>query len=51
VEQRLDHLSGGESSLKFHYIVDPRDFLEKLKALKLLNPPRLKKRAASDTMI
>jgi hypothetical protein len=39
------------SSLKFHYIVDRRDFLERLKALKLLNPPRLKKRAASDTVI
>jgi hypothetical protein len=51
LEQLLDHLSGGESSLKFHYIVDRRDFLERLKALKLLNPPRLKKRAASDTVI
>ena len=27
-----------------HIIVDRRDFLERLKALKLLNPPRLKKR-------
>ena len=51
LEQLLDHLSGGKSFLKFHYIVDRRDFLERLKALKLLNPPRLKKRAASDTVI
>jgi hypothetical protein len=50
LEQLLDHLSGGGRSLKFHYIVDRRNFLERVRALKLLNAPKPKKRAASDTV-
>jgi hypothetical protein len=33
-EELLVYLSGGESSLKFYYIVDRREFLEKVDALK-----------------
>jgi hypothetical protein len=42
LEQLLDHLSGGDASVKFHYIVDRRDFLEKLAALKDARVPRPK---------
>lgn len=35
LEQLLIYLSGGESSLKFYYIVDRREFLQKVAALKL----------------
>lgn len=41
-EQLVEYLSGGESSLRFYYIVDRRDFLEKAKAASLLKPPRPK---------
>lgn len=44
LEELLQHLSGGETSLKFYHIVDRRDFLEKVKALRLLKPPRPKKK-------
>jgi hypothetical protein len=43
LEELLNHLSGGETSLKFHHIVDRRDFLAKVKALRLLKPPKPKK--------
>jgi hypothetical protein len=43
LEQLLNHLSGGETSLKFYHIVDRRDFLAKIKALKLLKPPKPKR--------
>ena len=33
LEQMLAHLSGGEASARFYYIVDRRDLLEKVKAL------------------
>ena len=36
-EELLAYLSGGETSLKFHYIVDRREFLDRVEALK---PPR-----------
>ncbi|PWU03559.1 MAG: hypothetical protein C5B51_18650 [Terriglobia bacterium] len=42
LEALVAHLSGGESSLRFYYIVDRREFLEKAKALKLLKPPKPK---------
>jgi hypothetical protein len=45
LEQLLNHLSGGETALKFYHIVDRRDFLAKIKALKLLKPPKPKKGA------
>ena len=41
-EQLVDYLSGGESSLRFYYIVDRRDFLEKVKSVSLLKPPKPK---------
>lgn len=45
LEELLNHLSGGQTSLKFHHIVDRRDFLAKVKALRLLKPPKPKKHA------
>lgn len=42
LEQLLDHLCGGDASLKFHYILDRRDFLEKFASLKSARVPRLK---------
>jgi hypothetical protein len=44
LEQLLDRLSGGEAAVKFYYLVDRRDFLEKVKALKLGKPPKPKSR-------
>jgi hypothetical protein len=43
LEELLNHLSGGQTSLKFYHIVDRRDFLAKVKALKLLKPPKPKR--------
>jgi len=43
LEELLNHLSGGETSLKFYHIVDRRDFLEKVKAVRLLRPPKPKR--------
>jgi hypothetical protein len=43
LEQLVEKLSGGEAALKFYHIVDRRDFLEKLKALRLEKVPRPKK--------
>jgi hypothetical protein len=42
LDQLLDHLSGGETALKFYHIVDRRDLLEKTKTLRLEKPPRPK---------
>ena len=42
LEKLLEHLSGGESGVKFYHIVDRRDLLEKTKLLKLQKPPRPK---------
>ncbi|HMF55078.1 MAG TPA: hypothetical protein VK619_01850 [Pyrinomonadaceae bacterium] len=33
LEKLVEHLTGGDSSLKLHYIVDRRDFLEKVKTV------------------
>jgi hypothetical protein len=41
LEQLLDHLSGGDAALKFHYILDRRDFLDKLTVLKSARVPKL----------
>jgi hypothetical protein len=38
LEQMLSHLSGGEASARFYYIVDRRDLLEKVKALETEKP-------------
>lgn len=42
LEQLLDHLSGGESALKFYHIVDRRELLEKAKAVQSVRPPKPK---------
>jgi hypothetical protein len=42
-EQLLDHVSGGQTTVKFHCIVDRRDFLERVKAVQQLAPPRPKR--------
>jgi hypothetical protein len=42
LEQLVEKLSGGEAALKFYHIVDRRDFLEKLRFLRLEKPPRPK---------
>ena len=47
LEQLLDRLSGGDAALKFHYILDRRDLLGKLAALKSARVPKLKLGAAS----
>jgi hypothetical protein len=44
LEQLVTHLGGGESAIKFYHIVDRRDFLEKVKGLKLVTPPKPKAR-------
>jgi hypothetical protein len=44
LEQLVTYLSGGESAIKFYHIVDRRDFLEKVKGLKLVTPPKPKLR-------
>jgi hypothetical protein len=41
-EQLLTHLSGGETSLRFYYILDRREILERVKALEDLRIPRAK---------
>ncbi|HEX5226737.1 MAG TPA: hypothetical protein VFW44_03470 [Bryobacteraceae bacterium] len=38
LEQILAHLSGGEASARYYYIVDRRDLLEKVKALETEKP-------------
>jgi hypothetical protein len=43
LEQLVEKLSGGEAALKFYHIVDRRDFLEKLRSLRLEKVPRPKK--------
>ena len=44
LEQLVQYLGGGESAIKFYHIVDRRDFLEKVKGLKLVTPPKPKAR-------
>jgi hypothetical protein len=41
-EQLLTHLGGGDTSLRFYYIVDRRDLQQRLKALEDLRVPRTK---------
>jgi len=41
-EQLVEHLSGGQATVKSHYIVDRRDLLARVKSLRLLRPPRPK---------
>jgi hypothetical protein len=44
-EALLMHLGGGESSVRFYYIVDRRALVERIKALKDLRVPRAKQAA------
>ena len=44
LEQLVMYLGGGESAIKFYHIVDRRDFLEKVRGLKLVTPPKPKAR-------
>ena len=46
-EQLLAYLGGGESALRFYYIVDRRNVMERVKALKDIRVPRAKKRDRS----
>lgn len=45
LEALLERLSGGEGALKFYYVVDRREYVEKAKALKETKAPRPKKAA------
>jgi len=44
LEQIVINLGGGEAAIKFYHIVDRRDFLEKVKSLKQVTPPKPKVR-------
>jgi hypothetical protein len=44
LEQLVIYLGGGESAVKFYHIVDRRDFLETVKSVRLLKPPKPKAR-------
>jgi hypothetical protein len=41
-EQMLAHLGGGDTAQRFYYVVDRRDLLDRIKALKDLRVPRAK---------
>jgi hypothetical protein len=38
----LTHLGGGETAQRFYYVVDRRNLLDRIKALKDLRVPRAK---------
>jgi hypothetical protein len=40
IEQLVTNLGGGEATIKFYHFVDRRDFLEKVKSLKQVTPPK-----------
>jgi hypothetical protein len=40
LEQLVTALGGGETAIKFYHVVDRRDFLEKVKSLKQVTPPK-----------
>jgi len=42
-EELLAYLSGGETTLRFYYIIDRRDVLARMQALKEVAPPKPKK--------
>ncbi len=44
LEELVTFLGGGESAIKFYHIVDRREFLQKVKGLKLVRPPKPKAR-------
>jgi hypothetical protein len=46
LEQLIEHLGGGEGSLRYYYIVDRRELLDRAKAVKETRVPKPKKRTA-----
>jgi hypothetical protein len=42
LEQLITYLGGGEAGIKFYHIVDRREFLEQVRTLRLMKPPKLK---------
>jgi len=42
LEQLVTALGGGDAAVKFYHLVDRRDFLEKVKSLKQVTPPKPK---------
>jgi hypothetical protein len=42
LEQLVTYLGGGEERLKFYHVLDRRDFLNQVKVLKLVRPPKPK---------
>jgi hypothetical protein len=44
LEELVEYLGGGEASLRFYYVVDRREFLERVKTLQDVKAPRPKKR-------
>ena len=42
LEQLVTHLGGGEAGLKFYHVLDRRDFLARVKNLRLVRPPKPK---------
>jgi hypothetical protein len=43
LEQLVVYLGGGEAAIKFYHILDRRDFLQKLRTLKDVTPPKPKR--------
>ena len=43
LEQLVVYLGGGEAAIKFYHILDRRDFLQKLRNLKDVTPPKPKR--------
>jgi hypothetical protein len=46
-EALMHHLAGGDGGVKMHYLVDRRDFLSKLKELKIAEPKKAATKKAS----
>jgi hypothetical protein len=44
LEQLVVFLGGGEAAIKFYHVVDRRSYLEKVKSVKLVKPPKAKVR-------
>ncbi|MFN7934283.1 MAG: hypothetical protein U0R19_13215 [Bryobacteraceae bacterium] len=50
-ESLMHQLAGGDGGVKMHYIVDRRDFLAKLKELKIAEPKAVKKAAVKKAAV
>jgi hypothetical protein len=42
LELLITYLGGGEAGIKFYHIVDRREFLEQVRSLRVIKPPKLK---------